>query len=112
VLDAKTFALKGRWENGGETPRFNYDFWYQPRRNALISSEFGQPNAYEKGFSLDDVAAGNGTGAGSTSGIWARRRCGDRGRGRDRRSGDARTEATPVPAPVIRANQAGSRRGR
>ncbi|HEU5066273.1 MAG TPA: selenium-binding protein SBP56-related protein, partial [Gaiellaceae bacterium] len=35
VLDAKTFELQGRWENGGETPSFNYDFWYQPRKNAL-----------------------------------------------------------------------------
>jgi selenium-binding protein 1 len=58
VLDAKTFELKGRWENGGETPRFNYDFWYQPRKNALISSEFGEPNAYEPGFDIDDVPAG------------------------------------------------------
>ena len=55
VLDAKTFEVKGRWENGGETPRLNYDFWYQPRKNVLISSEFGEPNAYEKGFDLDDV---------------------------------------------------------
>ena len=58
VLDAKTFELKGRWENGGETPPLNYDFWYQPRKNVLVSSEFGEPNAYEKGFDLDDVAAG------------------------------------------------------
>ena len=58
VLDAKTFELKGRWENGGATPRFNYDFWYQPRKNALVSSEFGEPNAYEPGFDIDDVAAG------------------------------------------------------
>jgi selenium-binding protein 1 len=58
VLDAKTFEIKGRWENGTETPKFNYDFWYQPRKNALISSEFGEPNAYEPGFNLDDVPAG------------------------------------------------------
>ena len=58
VLDAKTFEVKGRWENGGETPSFNYDFWYQPRKNALVSSEFGEPNAYEKGFDLADVEAG------------------------------------------------------
>jgi selenium-binding protein 1 len=58
VLDAKTFEVKGRWENGDETPRFNYDFWYQPRKNALVSSEFGEPNAYEGGFDLDDVGAG------------------------------------------------------
>jgi selenium-binding protein 1 len=58
VLDAKTFEVKGRWENGGEHPPLNYDFWYQPRKNVLVSSEFGEPNAYEKGFDLDDVGAG------------------------------------------------------
>jgi selenium-binding protein 1 len=58
VVDAKTFELKGRWENGGERPSFNYDFWYQPRKNVLVSSEFGEPNAYEPGFDLDDVGAG------------------------------------------------------
>jgi methanethiol oxidase len=58
VLDARTFELKGRWENGGPRPRLNYDFWYQPRQNVLASSEFGEPNAYEPGFDLDDVAAG------------------------------------------------------
>jgi selenium-binding protein 1 len=58
VLDAKTFDVKGRWENGGERPPFNYDFWYQPRKNTLVSSEFAEPNAYEPGFDLEDVAAG------------------------------------------------------
>ena len=54
----KTFEVKGRWENGGERPPFNYDFWYQPRKNVLISSEFGEPNAFEPGFDLEDVGAG------------------------------------------------------
>jgi methanethiol oxidase len=58
VLDAKTFELKGRWENGGPHPPMNYDFWYQPRENTLISSEFGEPNAFEPGFDLADVQAG------------------------------------------------------
>jgi selenium-binding protein 1 len=58
ALDARTFEVKGRWENGGPHPPFNYDFWYQPRQNVLASSEFGEPNAYERGFDLDDVAAG------------------------------------------------------
>jgi selenium-binding protein 1 len=58
VLDAKTFELKGRWENGGERPPFNYDFWYQPRKNTLVSSEFGAPNAFEPGFDLADVTNG------------------------------------------------------
>ena len=58
VVDAKTFEVKGRWENGGPHPDLNYDFWYQPRRNVLISSEFGEPNAYEEGFDIEDVGAG------------------------------------------------------
>ena len=69
VLDAQTFEVKGRWENGGETPPFNYDFWYQPRKNVLVSSEFGEPNAYEPGFDLADVEAGR-YGTVSTSGTW------------------------------------------
>ena len=56
VLDARTFDLKGRWENGGAHPQLNYDFWYQPRQNALASSEFGEPNAYEGGFELGEEA--------------------------------------------------------
>jgi methanethiol oxidase len=58
VLDARTFQVKGRWEDGGARPSLNYDFWYQPRQNVLVSSEFGQPNAFEPGFEIDDVAAG------------------------------------------------------
>jgi selenium-binding protein 1 len=58
VLDAKTFEVKGRWENGGPHPPMNYDFWYQPRKNVLVSSEFGEPNAFEPGFDLADVQAG------------------------------------------------------
>jgi selenium-binding protein 1 len=58
VLDANTFELKGRSHNGGPTPALNYDYWYQPRRNVLVSSEFGEPNAYEPGFDIADVQAG------------------------------------------------------
>jgi selenium-binding protein 1 len=57
-LDARTFELKGRWENGGHRPKLGYDFWYQPRENVLISSEFAEPNAYEPGFDIEDVGAG------------------------------------------------------
>jgi selenium-binding protein 1 len=58
VIDAQTFEVKGRWENGGERPQLNYDFWYQPRKNTLVSSEFAEPNAYEPGFDLEDVGKG------------------------------------------------------
>ena len=53
-----TFEVKGRWDVGNNGARLNYDFWYQPRKNVLASSEFGEPNAYEPGFDLDDVVAG------------------------------------------------------
>lgn len=58
VLDARSFEVKGRWENGGELPPLNYDFWYQPRKNTFVSSEFGEPSAYEGGFDLEHVKAG------------------------------------------------------
>jgi methanethiol oxidase len=58
VLDASTFDVLGRWDNGGNTAQFNYDFWYQPRQNVMISSEWTAPNVFSKGFNLDDVMAG------------------------------------------------------
>jgi methanethiol oxidase len=57
-LDARTFEVVGRWEADRGDQRINYDFWYQPRHNVMISSEFGIPEAYEPGFNLDDVGAG------------------------------------------------------
>lgn len=52
------FEITGRWENSLDGMAYNYDFWYQPRHNVMVSSEFGAPNAYYPGFQLEDVAAG------------------------------------------------------
>jgi selenium-binding protein 1 len=52
------FEIAERWERGTDGMKFNYDFWYQPRHNVMVSSEFGAPNTYLSGFNLDDVAAG------------------------------------------------------
>jgi selenium-binding protein 1 len=38
--------------------RFNYDFWYQPRHNVMVSSEWAAPNTYNAGFDPKDVAEG------------------------------------------------------
>ncbi|XP_043694857.1 selenium-binding protein 1-like [Telopea speciosissima] len=57
LLDTE-FNVKGRWEKPGHSPPFGSDFWYQPRHNTMISSEFGAPVAYTKGFHLQDVADG------------------------------------------------------
>lgn len=58
VLDASTFEILGRWENQNGAQQIQYDFWYQPRKNVLVSSEFGVPNAFKNGFKLEDVQAG------------------------------------------------------
>ena len=84
VLDAQSFEVKGRWENGGERPPLNYDFWYQPRKNVLVSSEFGEPNAYEQGFDLEDVGAGR---YGQPAALLGPRRAAARADARPRRSG-------------------------
>jgi selenium-binding protein 1 len=58
VLDAKTFDVLGRWENETNGMQFTYDFWYQPRQNVMISSEWTAPNTFRNGFQLEDVQAG------------------------------------------------------
>ncbi len=52
------FEITGRWEKNAEGMKFNYDYWYQPRHNVMISSEWGAPNTVRPGFNLDDVKAG------------------------------------------------------
>ncbi|XP_039909974.1 methanethiol oxidase [Hirundo rustica] len=58
LLDAETFEVKGNWEEGGEIPELGYDFWYQPRHNVLLSTEWGVPRALERGFRPQDVQEG------------------------------------------------------
>lgn len=47
-----------RWEKPGHSPSFGYDFWYQPRHNTMISSSWGAPLAFSKGFNPQHVAEG------------------------------------------------------
>ncbi|WP_424098111.1 selenium-binding family protein [Moorena producens] len=54
-----TFNIVGPWEHQADSMRFNYDFWYQPRHNVMVSSEWGAPKTYYSGFDLNDVIAGN-----------------------------------------------------
>ena len=58
LLD-ENFDVAGRWENKADAMKFNYDFWYQPRHNVMVSSEWGAPKTYYPGFDLADVEAGN-----------------------------------------------------
>lgn len=52
------FEIVGRWENDLGSMKYNYDFWYQPRHNQMVSSEWGAPNTFMPGFDLEDVGAG------------------------------------------------------
>jgi selenium-binding protein 1 len=56
LLD-EDFNLAGRWDHKADGLVYSYDFWYQPRHNVMISSEFAAPKTYEPGFNLEDVAA-------------------------------------------------------
>ncbi|XP_060676698.1 methanethiol oxidase [Hemiscyllium ocellatum] len=58
LLDGETFELKGNWEQDGHAAPFGYDFWYQPRHNVMISTEWGAPKALIDGFKVEDVQAG------------------------------------------------------
>jgi len=52
------FEIVGRWENDITGMNYNYDFWYQPRHNMMVSSEWAAPNTFMPGFDLDDVGKG------------------------------------------------------
>lgn len=62
AIDPKTLEIKGRWEapsdNAAAKPLFGYDFWYAPRADVMVSSEWGEPAAFGRGFNPADVAAG------------------------------------------------------
>ena len=51
----KEFEIVGRWENDLGGMKFNYDFWYQPRHNVMVSTEWAAPNTFMPGFDLEEV---------------------------------------------------------
>jgi selenium-binding protein 1 len=52
------FKIAGRWDKSLEGMNYNYDFWYQPRHNVMVSSEWAAPKTTRPGFKLDDVKNG------------------------------------------------------
>lgn len=57
LLDGQSFKVKGVWEET-KPVKFGYDFWYQPRHDVMISSEWGAPVAFKSGLSFDDISKG------------------------------------------------------
>ncbi|KAG2442933.1 hypothetical protein HXX76_003009 [Chlamydomonas incerta] len=54
LLLTQDLKVKGVWSSE-ETP-YGYDFWYQPRLNVMVSSGWGAPKAFSKGFNPAEVA--------------------------------------------------------
>lgn len=58
LIDAPTkekprFAPSALW-NQVDVP-FGYDYWYQPKHDVLVSTEWGAPKAFKQGFRLEDL---------------------------------------------------------
>ncbi|VDM36713.1 unnamed protein product [Toxocara canis] len=59
LVNNQSFHAVGTWiSKDSERPEFNYDFWYQPRQNVMISTEWGAPAAIRQGFHMDHVKQG------------------------------------------------------
>ena len=58
LLDGKTYKPTGVWPLGNPKIPFNYDFWYQPRRDVMMSTEWGSPDVIKNGFNPAHVGEG------------------------------------------------------
>jgi hypothetical protein len=54
LLDCE-LNVKGTWAD--QDTAFGYDFWYQPAHNIMVSTEFGTPAEFFKGFNPAGGAA-------------------------------------------------------
>nr|XP_027212650.1 methanethiol oxidase-like [Penaeus vannamei] len=56
TFDSVSFEPLGLWTK--DSSDYGYDYWYQPTHDVLISTEWGCPLSFSKGFDPKDVAAG------------------------------------------------------
>mmetsp|Transcript_17020 Transcript_17020/g.15373 ORF Transcript_17020/g.15373 Transcript_17020/m.15373 type:complete len:482 (+) Transcript_17020:60-1505(+) len=59
LLLTSDFKIIGKWSQ--EDTNFGYDFWYQPKFNTMISTEFGTPNKFIHGFNPADISSDYGS---------------------------------------------------
>lgn len=57
LIDTKTWKMSGKWSQ--TDVRYNYDYWYQPAHDVMISSEWGSPNKIKTGYNPADDQKGD-----------------------------------------------------
>ncbi|XP_034936758.1 methanethiol oxidase isoform X2 [Chelonus insularis] len=50
TIDSKSLEIKDSWTVGKKKAKFGYDFWYQPYHDVLVSTEWGVPRIFKKGY--------------------------------------------------------------
>ncbi|XP_037038417.1 methanethiol oxidase [Bradysia coprophila] len=56
ILFDSQFECVGTWTKGAEKAKCGYDFWYQPKFNVMVASEWGAPKNFKQGFHPDHLA--------------------------------------------------------
>ncbi|MDE0306529.1 MAG: hypothetical protein OXI87_16875 [Albidovulum sp.] len=51
----QNFEIVGRWDEELGNMKFYYDFWFQPRHNVMVSSEWAAPNTFMPRLDLEEV---------------------------------------------------------
>jgi selenium-binding protein 1 len=58
MINSDNWSVDYEWGHNGAVAPMGYDYWYQPRHNVMISTEWGSPAAIKSGFNPQDVADG------------------------------------------------------
>lgn len=58
LIDGESLEVTGMWQKDNQYSDMGYDFWYQPRHNVMLSTEWGAPKAFMNGFNPAHVAEG------------------------------------------------------
>lgn len=48
ILFDSNFECVGTWTKGTEKAKCGYDFWYQPKFNVMVASEWGAPKNFKQ----------------------------------------------------------------
>lgn len=68
-----SLIFTGTWIKGSKRPKFGYDFWYQPYFDVMISSEFGTPNVFFRGYDPSKIEGPENYGSSLNIFSWSKR---------------------------------------